>query len=217
MTLVYVRLTYQTLFLSLCKLLSSLFTLHLNLFLFLFFCFLLLFFCFLFLFFCFLFLFSEILAAFPLFVKKNKNKRDNPKLLLKVLEVIARSKSWASFETLEPLRTIKVLGVLQDARTPWGILAIFHLVCHAFLSIKFTFSGYLRSEEARNCLSGRRETGTQIGQMGKTENCIRYQIRKPVSIFRENRKSNAEKQKIRKQQWTPKLKNRQKLKNRSKI
>ena len=205
MTLVNVRLTYQTLFLSLCKLLSSLFTLHLNLFLFLFFCF--------------LFLFSEILAAFLLFVKKkkNKNKRDNPKLLLKVLEVIARSKSWASFETLEPLRTIKVLGVLQDAWTPWGILAIFHLVCHAFLSITFTFSGYLRSEEARNCLSGWRETGTQIGQMGKTENCIWYQIREPVSIFRENRKSNAEKQKIRKQQWTPKLKNRQKLKNRSKI
>ena len=70
MTLVYVRLTYQTLFLSLCKLLSSLFTLHLNLFLFLFFCF--------------LFLFSEILAAFPLFVKKKKkNKHDDPKLLLK--------------------------------------------------------------------------------------------------------------------------------------
>ena len=172
----------------------------------------------LFLFFCCLFLFSEILAAFLLFVKKkNKNKRDNPKLLLKVLKVIARSKSWASFETLEPLRTIKVLGVLQDAWTPWGILAIFHLVCHAFLSITFTFSGYLRSEKARNCLSGRRETGTQIGQMGKTENCIWYQIREPVSIFRENRKSNAEKQKIRKQQWTPKLKNRQKLKNRSKI
>ena len=203
MTLVNVRLTYQTLFLSLCKLLSSLFTLHLNLFLL----------------FCFLFLFSEILAAFLLFVKKkkNKNKRDNPKLLLKVLKVIARSKSWASFETLEPLRTIKVLGVLQDAWTPWGILAIFHLVCHAFLSITFTFSGYLRSEEARNCLSGRRETGTQIGQMGKTENCIWYQIQEPVSIFRENRISNAEKQKIRKQQWTPKLKNQQKLKHRSKI
>ena len=206
MTLVYVRLTYQTLFLSLCKLLSSLFTLHLNLF-----CF-----CFFFLFFVFVFWNSCRLSPFRK-KKKNKNKRDNPKLLLKVLKVIARSKSWASFETLEPLRTIKVLGVLQDAWTPWGILAIFHLVCHAFLSITFTFSGYLRSEEARNCLSGRRETGTQIGQMGKTENCIWYQIREPVSIFRENRKSNAEKQKIRKQQWTSKLKNRQKLKNRSKI
>ena len=205
MTLVYVRLTYQTLFLSLCKLLSSLFTLHLNLFCFCFF-----------LFFVFVFWNSCRLSPFRK-KKKNKNKRDNPKLLLKVLKVIARSKSWASFETLEPLRTIKVLGVLQDAWTPWGILAIFHLVCHAFLSITFTFSGYLRSEEARNCLSGRRETGTQIGQMGKTENCIWYQIREPVSIFRENRKSNAEKQKIRKQQWTSKLKNRQKLKNRSKI
>ena len=197
MTLVYVRLTYQTLFLSLCKLLSSL---H----------------CFCFFVFCFCFL--KFLPPFSSsYKKKSKNKRDNPKLLLKVLKVIARSKSWVSFETLEPLRTIKVLGVLQDAWTPWGILAIFHLVCHAFLSITFTFSGYLRSEEARNCLSGRRETGTQIGQMGKTENCIWYQIREPVSIFRENRKSNAEKQKIRKQQWTPKLKNRQKLKNRSKI
>ena len=204
MTLVYVRLTYQTLFLSLCKLLSSLFTLHLNLFCFCFFLF-------------FVFVFWNSCRLSPFRKKKNKNKRDNPKLPLKVLKVIARSKSWASFETLEPLRTIKVLGVLQDAWTPWGILAIFHLVCHAFLSITFTFSGYLRSEEARNCLSGRRETGTQIGQMGKTENCIWYQIREPVSIFRENRKSNAEKQKIRKQQWTSKLKNRQKLKNRSKI
>ena len=54
MTLVYVRLPYQTLFLSLCRLLSSLFTLHLNFFFF------------------FLSEFSEMLAAFPLFVKKKK-------------------------------------------------------------------------------------------------------------------------------------------------
>ena len=33
--------------------------------------------------------------------------------------------------------------------------------------------------------------GTQIGQIGKTENRIGYQIRKPVSIFRENRKPKA--------------------------
>ena len=49
--------------------------------------------------------------------------------------------------------------------------------------------------EARNCRSDRRETGTQIGQIGKTENRIGYQIRKPVSIFRENRKSHAKKRK----------------------
>ena len=45
--LVVIRLTHQTLFLSCCRLLSSLFTLHLN-----------------------LFFFSKILAAFPLLVKK---------------------------------------------------------------------------------------------------------------------------------------------------
>ena len=39
----------------------------------------------------------------------------------------------------------------------------------------------------RNCRSDRRETGTQIGQRGKTENRIGYQNRKPVSIFREKR------------------------------
>ena len=41
--------------------------------------------------------------------------------------------------------------------------------------------------KARNCRSDRREAGTQIGQIGKTENRIGYQIRKPVSISRENR------------------------------
>ena len=64
-----------------------------------------------------------------------------------------------------------------------GIPAIFQLVCHAFLSITFAFSGYSRSVEARNCRSDRRETGTQIGLIGKTENRIGYQIRKPVSNF----------------------------------
>ena len=67
-----------------------------------------------------------------------------------------------------------------------GIPAIFQLVCHAFLSITFAFSGYSRSVEARNCRSNRKETGTQIGQIGKIENRIGYQIRKPF-IFRENR------------------------------
>ena len=49
--------------------------------------------------------------------------------------------------------------------------------------------------EARNCRSDRRETGTQIGQIGKTENHIGYQIRKPVGIFREKRKPDAENRK----------------------
>ena len=53
---------------------------------------------------------------------------------------------------------------------------------------KFALSGYSRSLEARNCRPDRRETGTQIGQIGKTKNRIGCQIRKPVSIFRENRK-----------------------------
>ena len=79
-----------------------------------------------------------------------------------------------------------------------GIPAIFWLVCNAFVSITFAFSCYSRSVEARNCRSDRRETGTQIGQIGKTENRIGYQIRKPVSIFRENRKPNAKQRKIRK-------------------
>ena len=77
---------------------------------------------------------------------------------------------------------------------------IFQMVCQAFLLVTFAFSGCLRSVEARNCYANRIETGTQIGKIGKTKNCIGYQIRKPVSIFRENLKSNAEKQKIRKQQ-----------------
>ena len=88
-----------------------------------------------------------------------------------------------------------------------GSPAISQLVCHAFTSITFAFSGYPRSVEPRNYRIDRRETGTQIGQIGKAKNCIGYQIRKPVSIFRENRKPNAKKRKIRKPQWTPKLKN----------
>ena len=79
--------------------------------------------------------------------------------------------------------------------------------------------------EARNCRSDRRETGTQIGQIGeiekrigyqirklhrisnpktasdiKSENCIGYQIRKPAGIFRENRKPDAESRYSRKPQ-----------------
>ena len=57
-----------------------------------------------------------------------------------------------------------------------GISTIFQLVCNAFVSIKFVFSCYSRSVEARNCRSDRRETGTEIGQTGKTENRIGYQI-----------------------------------------
>ena len=77
-----------------------------------------------------------------------------------------------------------------------GIPAIFQLVCHAFLSITFAFSGYPRSAEAHYCPLDRRETGTHLGQIGKTKNCIRYQIQKPVSIFHENQKPNAKKLKI---------------------
>ena len=77
-----------------------------------------------------------------------------------------------------------------------GIPAIFQLVCHAFLSITFAFSSYPRSAEAHYCPLDRRETGTHLGQMGKTKNCIRYQIQKPVSIFHENQKPNAKKLKI---------------------
>ena len=76
-----------------------------------------------------------------------------------------------------------------------GIPVIFQLVCHAFLSITFVFSSNSRSVEARNCCSDRRETKTQIGLIGKTVNCIGYQIRKPVSVFYENRKPNAKKPK----------------------
>ena len=101
-----------------------------------------------------------------------------------------------------------------------GIPAIFQLVCHSFLSIKFAFSGYSRLVEARSCRSDRRETGTQIGLIGKTENCIGYQSRKPVSIFCENRKPNAKKTENPQTAMTTKPKKRsflaQKPKNRSK-
>ena len=59
-----------------------------------------------------------------------------------------------------------------------------------------------------------------MGQIGKTENRIEYQIRKPVSILRENRKPNALIRKIRKPQRPPNRKTEvflaQKPKNRSK-
>ena len=52
------------------------------------------------------------------------------------------------------------------------------------------FRGYERPVEAKNCRLNRIGTGIQIG---KTENHIRYQIQKPMSIFDENRKPNAKK------------------------
>ena len=52
------------------------------------------------------------------------------------------------------------------------------------------FRGYERPVEAKNCRLNRIGTGIQIG---KTENHIRYQIRKPMSIFDEDRKPNAKK------------------------
>ena len=84
-----------------------------------------------------------------------------------------------------------------------GISTIFQLVCYVFVSITFALRCYSRSVEARNCRSDRRETGNQIGQTGKTENRNRYQI-----FFCENRKPDAKKRKIRKPQWTRKLRNR---------
>ena len=68
-----------------------------------------------------------------------------------------------------------------------GILAIFQLVCHALVSITFAFSSYSKSAEARNCRSYRNPNRSNR----KNRNCIGYQIRKPVNIFRENRKPNA--------------------------
>ena len=95
----------------------------------------------------------------------------------------------------------KSLSVIQDAWTPTGgqslgrhsrrvnprgIPAIFQMVCQAFLLITFAFSGCLRSVEARNYCANRIETGTQIGKIGKTKNCIGYQIRKVFFAKTEN-------------------------------
>ena len=93
-------------------------------------------------------------------------------------------------------RTLRVAVPSLPPTLGKGALRYFNWFFHAFLSITFAFSGYSRSVEARNCRSDRRETGTQIGQIGKTKNRIGYQIRKPVSIFRDNRKPNAKKRKI---------------------
>ena len=76
------------------------------------------------------------------------------------------------------------------------ILATFQLVCHAFLSITFAFSSYSRSVEVCNCHSDGRQIGTQIGQIGITENRIGYQSQKPISISGENRKPSVKKRKI---------------------
>ena len=109
--------------------------------------------------------------------------------------------------SLGSLRSLRVAVPSPPLPPPWGrgrvrlhvgflgIPTISQLVCHASPSITFAFSGYLRSVEPRNYRIDRRETGTQIGQIGKAKNCIGYQIRKPVSIFRENRKPNAKKRK----------------------
>ena len=76
------------------------------------------------------------------------------------------------------------------------IPATFQLVCHAFLSITFAFSGYSRSVEVCNCHSDGRQIRTQIGQIGITENRIGYQSQKPISSSRENRKPSVKKRKI---------------------
>ena len=123
--------------------------------------------------------------------------------LIKILwqcSVLSRTLRVAAPSPPPTLREGEGRGRVQLLVAYLGIPAIFQLVCHAFLSITFAFSGYSRSVEARNCRSDRRETGTQIGQIGKIENRIGYQIRKPTGIFRENRKPDAEKRNIRKPQ-----------------
>ena len=72
---------------------------------------------------------------------------------------------------------------MATCRLPWDPCDI-SIGGHAFL---LAFSGYSRSVEAHNCRSDRRETGTQIGHIGKTGNRFGYQIRKPVTIFRGKR------------------------------
>ena len=94
-----------------------------------------------------------------------------------------------------PPPTLEGTATRRLPKNPCVISVLFQ-VCHAFASITFALRCYSRSVEAHNCRSDRRETGTQIGQRGKTENCIGYQIRKPVNIFRENRKPNAKKRKM---------------------
>ena len=67
-----------------------------------------------------------------------------------------------------------------------------------------------------------RKTAAQIEekpdfQIGKTENHIRYQIQKPISIFYENRKPNAKIRKIHKVRWTQALNRKTEKKNNNQI
>ena len=64
-----------------------------------------------------------------------------------------------------------------------GIPAISQLVCHAFTSITFAFSGYSRWVEPRNYRIDRRETGTQIGQIGKAKTASDIKSENPLVFF----------------------------------
>ena len=64
-----------------------------------------------------------------------------------------------------------------------GIAATFQLVCHIFLSITFAFSCYSRSMEAHNCRSDRRETGTQLVQIGKPKTASNSKSENPLIFF----------------------------------
>ena len=90
-----------------------------------------------------------------------------------------------------------------------GIPTIFQLVCDVFHPITSAFSGYSRSAvEARNCHLDRRETGTQIGQIGKTKKTASDIKSKNPLVFFAKTENQMLKRKIYKPQWTPKPKNR---------
>ena len=92
--------------------------------------------------------------------------------------------------TLPPLPP-PILGEEEGSATRWLLrdpcdisIGLSRIPLDNICVYSLRYSGYSRSVGARSCRSGRRETGTQIGLIGKTENHIGYQIRKPVCIFR---------------------------------
>ena len=72
-----------------------------------------------------------------------------------------------------------------------GIPAIFQLVCHAFLSITFAFSGYSRSVKAR-------DFAKTENQMLKDANRNEHQTRKTDVFWHKNRKTDLKNSQTRK-------------------
>ena len=119
------------------------------------------------------------------FISGLRKTRDNPKLLLKDLELLPSLVQWPKCSTLQGQSLGYYSRCMTSYRSLWystNNQKLFqqHLVSHAFLSITFAFCGCLRLVEAFNCHSDWRQTRRNLEIpfefLTKTENQMLHHV-----------------------------------------